>query len=30
MTTRARERGRSDWAEGLATGWISNGTFATI
>lgn len=30
MATLAMERGRPDWAEGLATGWISNETFATI
>lgn len=30
MATLAMERGRPDWAEGLATGWISNETFADI
>ncbi|WP_420406222.1 metallophosphoesterase family protein [Nisaea sp.] len=30
MARLAMDRGRVDWAEGLATGWISNETFASI
>lgn len=30
MATLAMDRGRVDWAEGLATGWISNKTFTDI